>query len=236
MTTQLFADGGEDLKPSRLPSGPLVKLTDFGLSRFVDPSNPYLETRCGSEEYAAPELIIGKKYDGRKTDAWALGVVLYALITGSLPFLEDLGGSGVTAAREGHSDGRDAKQRKTHLLRIAKGDLRWPEKMNEASLDAPAAEVCPPDLRLVTPTAKRMVARLLRRDSTKRASAWETWDEAWLLCGSFGTDASGSPLEASAAGEPIALQPDPRSQAGQLWLDQHANVRTSEVSQLACDD
>ncbi|EPQ25850.1 uncharacterized protein PFL1_06946 [Pseudozyma flocculosa PF-1] len=78
------------LKPSQLPQGPLVKLTDFGLSRFIDPQQPSLETRCGSEEYAAPELIIGKRYDGRKTDAWALGVVLYAMLTGSLPFLDDL--------------------------------------------------------------------------------------------------------------------------------------------------
>ncbi|KAJ3768110.1 kinase-like domain-containing protein, partial [Lentinula raphanica] len=62
-------------------SQPLVKLTDFGLSRFIDPAKPLLTTRCGSEAYAAPELVSESAggYDARETDAWACGVVLYAL-------------------------------------------------------------------------------------------------------------------------------------------------------------
>lgn len=45
-----------------------------------------METRCGSEDYAAPELLLGQPYDGRATDAWALGVLLYALMEQRLPF------------------------------------------------------------------------------------------------------------------------------------------------------
>ena len=45
-----------------------------------------LDTRCGSEDYAAPEVLLGQEYDGRSTDAWALGVVLYAIMEGRLPF------------------------------------------------------------------------------------------------------------------------------------------------------
>jgi protein-serine/threonine kinase len=45
-----------------------------------------LTTRCGSEDYAAPEILLGQPYDGRATDAWALGVLLYALMEGRLPF------------------------------------------------------------------------------------------------------------------------------------------------------
>lgn len=250
MTVDLFklVAASEPLRPHHLPNGPLIKLTDFGLSRFIDPSNPLLETRCGSEEYAAPELIIGKKYDGRKTDAWALGVVLYALITGSLPFMEDVN-VGVNGAREGHGEERDPKQRKRHLLRIAKGDLRWPSPANDACADQPDPAVCPANLRLVTPVAKAMVARLLRRDSTKRATPWETWDEQWLLGGSFGyaTLASSQgdgnalpshqvPNEASAGGERLALHPDPRSQQGQNWLEANAAVRQDDVAQVARDD
>lgn len=67
---------------------PLITLTDLGLGRWIPtpPESPLLETRCGSEDYAAPEVLLGQPYDGRATDAWALGVLLYSLIEGRLPF------------------------------------------------------------------------------------------------------------------------------------------------------
>ncbi|KII89365.1 hypothetical protein PLICRDRAFT_109279 [Plicaturopsis crispa FD-325 SS-3] len=72
------------------PPYPLIKLTDFEFARFIDPAAP-LTTRCGSESYAAPELVIpGQPYDGRETDAWACGVVLYGMATRRLPFGEDV--------------------------------------------------------------------------------------------------------------------------------------------------
>ncbi|KAF2852683.1 kinase-like protein [Plenodomus tracheiphilus IPT5] len=66
----------------------LATLTDLGLSRRIPapPESPLLTTRCGSEDYAAPEILLGQPYDGRATDAWALGVLLYALMEGRLPF------------------------------------------------------------------------------------------------------------------------------------------------------
>jgi protein-serine/threonine kinase len=67
---------------------PIITLTDLGLGRIIPrpPESPLLNTRCGSEDYAAPELLMGQEYDGRQTDAWALGVLLYALMEGRLPF------------------------------------------------------------------------------------------------------------------------------------------------------
>ncbi|MCJ1223427.1 hypothetical protein MMC12_000068 [Toensbergia leucococca] len=67
---------------------PIVTLTDLGLGRWIPkpPDSPLLDTRCGSEDYAAPELLMGQEYDGRATDAWALGVLLYSLMEGKLPF------------------------------------------------------------------------------------------------------------------------------------------------------
>ncbi|KAI9706763.1 MAG: hypothetical protein M1820_004733 [Bogoriella megaspora] len=67
---------------------PIITLTDLGLSRRIPspPMSPLLTTRCGSEDYAAPEILLGQPYDGRATDAWALGVLLYALMEGRLPF------------------------------------------------------------------------------------------------------------------------------------------------------
>lgn len=69
-------------------SAPVVTLTDLGLSRRIPrpPESSLLETPCGSQDYAAPELLMGQPYDGRATDAWALGVLLYALMEGRLPF------------------------------------------------------------------------------------------------------------------------------------------------------
>ena len=65
---------------------PIVTLTDLGLGRWIAPDSPMLTTPCGSEDYAAPEVLLGQDYDGRATDAWALGVLLYALMEGRLPF------------------------------------------------------------------------------------------------------------------------------------------------------
>ncbi|MCJ1252960.1 hypothetical protein MMC24_000766 [Lignoscripta atroalba] len=69
-------------------TSPVVTLTDLGLGRWIPrpPESPLLDTRCGSEDYAAPELLMGQEYDGRATDAWALGVLLYAIMEGRLPF------------------------------------------------------------------------------------------------------------------------------------------------------
>ncbi|KAH6669178.1 kinase-like domain-containing protein [Plectosphaerella plurivora] len=63
----------------------VITLTDLGLSRRIA-DDEKLETRCGSEDYAAPEVIMGLPYDGKATDAWSLGVLLYALLESRLPF------------------------------------------------------------------------------------------------------------------------------------------------------
>ncbi|KXS98759.1 hypothetical protein AC578_9039 [Pseudocercospora eumusae] len=90
---------------------PIVTLTDMGLSRRIPepPEQPYLTTRCGSEDYAAPEILLGQPYDGRLTDGWALGVLLYALMEGRLPF--------------DAPPGKPERSRNTH--RIARCDWIW---------------------------------------------------------------------------------------------------------------
>ncbi|XP_029457053.1 NUAK family SNF1-like kinase 1 [Rhinatrema bivittatum] len=62
-----------------------VKLADFGLSNMFQ-KDQVLETYCGSPLYAAPEIINGFPYQGPEVDCWALGVLLYALVYGSMPF------------------------------------------------------------------------------------------------------------------------------------------------------
>ncbi|OAG04529.1 kinase-like protein [Paraphaeosphaeria sporulosa] len=99
------------LKNPRSHPYPIATLTDLGLSRRIPapPESPLLTTRCGSEDYAAPEILLGQPYDGRQTDAWALGVLLYALMEGRLPF--------------DSPPGKPVRSRPAH--RIARCDWMW---------------------------------------------------------------------------------------------------------------
>ena len=63
---------------------------DFGLANYfdttLDPSLRSLHTQCGSPHYASPEILTGAKYSGPLADVWSLGVLLFAMLCGSLPF------------------------------------------------------------------------------------------------------------------------------------------------------
>ncbi|KIY47390.1 Pkinase-domain-containing protein, partial [Fistulina hepatica ATCC 64428] len=78
-----------DLKPENILiaslSPPIIKIADWGMAAFAPPSLQ-LETSCGSPHYASPEIVNGLKYEGNATDIWSCGVILFALLTGRLPF------------------------------------------------------------------------------------------------------------------------------------------------------
>ncbi|KAK7476077.1 hypothetical protein BaRGS_00032704 [Batillaria attramentaria] len=76
-----------DLKPENLllDAQGGVKIADFGLSNMMH-DGEFLRTSCGSPNYAAPEVISGKLYAGPEVDIWSCGVILYALLCGTLPF------------------------------------------------------------------------------------------------------------------------------------------------------
>ena len=75
-----------DLKLSNIliDSGKRIKIIDFGFSRITDGSP--LKLFCGTPEYMAPEIASHKAYNGYKVDVWALGVILFVLLTKSYPF------------------------------------------------------------------------------------------------------------------------------------------------------
>ena len=60
-------------------------MTDFGLSAIIKPGQ-LLKVACGTPSYSAPEVIARKEYDGTLTDVWSLGVLLFHLTHGVLPF------------------------------------------------------------------------------------------------------------------------------------------------------
>jgi serine/threonine-protein kinase HSL1 (negative regulator of Swe1 kinase) len=77
-----------DLKPENilLDQDGNVKIADFGMAALHQTPDHKLQTSCGSPHYAAPEVIDGKSYRGDKIDIWSMAVILYAALSGGLPF------------------------------------------------------------------------------------------------------------------------------------------------------
>lgn len=85
-----------DIKPENifLDSNYVLKLGDFGLSQEIK-NNRLLSTLCGTLYYAAPEVIKGEMYDGQKADIWSLGILLFVMNVGSLPW-QSIKSAGIT--------------------------------------------------------------------------------------------------------------------------------------------
>jgi serine/threonine protein kinase len=62
-----------------------VKICDFGVSKIVKPGEKMME-QCGTPAYIAPEILLDKGYEGFAVDIWSAGVVLYAMLYGTVPF------------------------------------------------------------------------------------------------------------------------------------------------------
>ncbi|KAI8577830.1 hypothetical protein K450DRAFT_212331 [Umbelopsis ramanniana AG] len=76
-----------DLKPENvlLDKNQHIRLCDFGFGKVCD-DQQLLTTYCGSPFYAAPEMVTATPYTGPKVDIWSCGVILFAMLSGKLPF------------------------------------------------------------------------------------------------------------------------------------------------------
>lgn len=102
----------------------LIELGDFGLCKKIQPDE-MCTTRCGSEDYVSPEILMGLPYDGRLSDAWALGVILYALLEDRLPF----------DPLPSHASHTRKRPRST-AHRIARYEWRWVKLLNDTEQEA----------------------------------------------------------------------------------------------------
>lgn len=64
---------------------PIVKLSDFGFSKDEN-ADSLCKTACGTPECVAPEILSGELYNGKSSDIWSLGVLFFAMLTGTFPF------------------------------------------------------------------------------------------------------------------------------------------------------
>lgn len=80
-----------DIKPENLllDADNCVKITDFGVSQFIKGNDDTVEYMAGTPAFLAPEAVSQERFAGKPCDIWALGVSLYALIFGCLPFISD---------------------------------------------------------------------------------------------------------------------------------------------------
>ncbi|KAL7715189.1 hypothetical protein QTN25_007405 [Entamoeba marina] len=78
----------ENVLFSLTSTGMFVKMTDFGLGRFVD-CDSKASTICGSKAYTSPDVLLGNNYDGIKNDIWGCGVLMYMLLCQNYPFGDD---------------------------------------------------------------------------------------------------------------------------------------------------
>ncbi|KAK9406351.1 caM kinase-like vesicle-associated protein [Crotalus adamanteus] len=132
---------------NRLKNSKIV-ISDFHLAKL---ENGLIKEPCGTPEYLAPE-VVGRQRYGRPVDCWAIGVIMYILLSGNPPFYEEM-------------DEDDYENHDKNLFRkILAGDY----------------EFDPPYWDDISQAAKDLVARLMEVDQDQRITAEEAISHEWI--------------------------------------------------------
>ena len=128
-----------DLKPENilLTIQGQIKICDFGMAALHQTEDHHLSTFCGSINYAAPEVLNHTSYRGDRADVWSLGVILYIMLTASLPF--------------------EGPDRRETAARASRAQYAWPH--GEVSADARDLVDA---ILVVNPATRMSIARMWR--------------------------------------------------------------------------
>ncbi|MEQ2278722.1 hypothetical protein AMECASPLE_001915, partial [Ameca splendens] len=128
-----------------------IVISDFHLAKL---ENGLIKDPCGTPEYLAPE-VVGRQRYGRPVDCWAIGVIMYILLSGNPPFYDE-------------TDDDDYENHDKNLFRkILAGDYEF---------DSPYWDE-------ISDSAKNLVARLMEVDQDQRLTAQEAINHEWISGG-----------------------------------------------------
>lgn len=137
----------------------VIKVTDLGFATFTEEKITKLgklsTTQCGTLGYMAPEILDSKvtKYDPKKSDMFSLGVILFELLYGKLPYETPM---------KDPNEPFTSEHKMKHLMDMKKKKLKFPKDIQ------------------VSDKAKKLISKLLNVDPKKRPTAQDVYKDPWL--------------------------------------------------------
>ncbi|KAJ3388151.1 Map microtubule affinity-regulating kinase [Entophlyctis sp. JEL0112] len=193
-----FAVGGELLDYIVARGRLHEKEAHFGLSNLFDRSKKLI-TCCGSPVYSAPELIEGKRYTGPEVDCWSLGINLYAMVVGDLPFAD----SNLTALYNS----------------ILKGVYHVPDFVSTGTIDISKAK----GFHFPTTECRDLISKLLERNPEKRWTISQAQAHPWVTHGVITyTPTTSSTVAKMRPRSEAELDPEIMEQIVAMGFDRHA--------------